>query len=352
MNQEGFFEPHIDESLCVSCGRCIDNCPAKKNKTKFVEGQSYFGLQLKKEISNNHSATSGFFAELAKYILSVDGVVYGCKYINFIPTITRITKVEDLHYITGSKYIQSIVGESYRLVKKDLSENKLVLFSGLPCQVFALKSMIEDGRLLITVDLICHGVPSIGFFLNHVDQINKKYKKKLIDFSFRAKKAIVWGYETGYLFQGEKKYFTKPYFDDLFFYAFAQGNNLNYRCYNCEFKNLNRPADISLGDLWNYHNERHVFDSKPISLVIVNNEKGHKLFSKIKNLFISEILQKNDVIKSNIELGMINNNIPDLRFSFYKSKYENLRKKSIHKEFLLSRRIKYFIKLLIGCINK
>jgi len=49
----------------------------------------------------------------------------------------RIEKKKDLNKILGSKYIQSSIIDIFEDVKKDLTKNKQVLFSGTPCQIGA-----------------------------------------------------------------------------------------------------------------------------------------------------------------------------------------------------------------------
>ena len=56
-------------------------------------------------------------------------------------------------------------------------------------------------------------------------------------------------------------------------------------CYNCQFTNINRVADISLGDLWGVH----IYcpdlygNNLGASLVICNTEKGHQILELSKN---------------------------------------------------------------------
>lgn len=68
-----------------------------------------------------------------------------------------------------------------------------VLFSGTPCQVAGLKSYLGkeyDG--LLTVDIICHGVPSEKIFQSYLQFMEGKYGGGLTYFTFRDKN-IGWG---------------------------------------------------------------------------------------------------------------------------------------------------------------
>ena len=48
----------------------------------------------------------------------------------------------------------------------------MVLFSGTPCQVSALKSFLsKDYENLITTDFICHGVPSRRIWREYIEEL-------------------------------------------------------------------------------------------------------------------------------------------------------------------------------------
>ena len=61
-------------------------------------------------------------------------------------------------------------------------------------------------------------------------------------------------------------------------------------CYNCEFSNIPRVGDITLGDFWGiqYFDKKFSLENKDrgISLVYINNDKGMQYFNKIKENII------------------------------------------------------------------
>ena len=86
-----------------------------------------------------------------------------CKHI-------EVTDIAGLDKLRGSKYMQSATGTTFMAVKKHLIAGKYVLFSGTPCQVSGLYSYLKkEYPKLITMDLICHGVPSNEIFSNGID---------------------------------------------------------------------------------------------------------------------------------------------------------------------------------------
>ena len=120
------------------------------------------------------SASGGVFAELAKKVLREGGIVFGAamSFTDGVPTVhhVKVDSEKDLYRLQGSKYVQSDCQGIYADIKKALSANKVVLFSGTPCQVASLKRFVgnkySDGNLIL-VDIICHGVfvtlPAVGW---------------------------------------------------------------------------------------------------------------------------------------------------------------------------------------------
>lgn len=96
------------------------------------------------------------------------GVVFGAALSNeFKVEHICVDNILDLSRLYGSKYIQSELGDIFKLAKSLLKQNRLVYFSGTPCQIAGLKSFLDkDYNNLITQDIICMGVPSLTIFEN------------------------------------------------------------------------------------------------------------------------------------------------------------------------------------------
>lgn len=65
-------------------------------------------------------------------------------------------------------------------------------------------------------------------------------------------------------------------------------------CGKCHFANTKRPSDITIADFWGWEKTNPSFnaDNKGVSLVLLNTEKGRKLFEAIKgkmNTFPADI---------------------------------------------------------------
>ena len=254
-DKDGFLYPYIDETKCINCGKCLKVCPRlNSQKNKFE--QKGFVCYSKNESIYNNSASGGIFSELARYVLENDGVVFGAAFVNLKVKHIRIDNLEELYKIQKSKYIQSDLRGIYLICKKELKLNKLVLFSGTPCQVTALRNFLgREYDNLITCDLVCHGVPSQKIFDKYIAYENKMNKGKIIDFTFRCKlKKRSSTHTFRYVIKrdnGQTKDKIGNYYDSPYLMGFQKHIFLRESCYDCKYANIDRVGDITLGDFWN-----------------------------------------------------------------------------------------------------
>lgn len=258
---------------------------------------------------NNHilknSSSGGMFAELAKYILSNQGVVFGCSMERvedgFDVKHIYIENENDLYKLQGSKYVQSRIGNTIKEAKEFLDQGRFVLYSGTPCQIAGLKAYLkQDYDKLLTVDLSCEGTPSLNIFNDYIKYLEKNViKSKIVDFKFRSKKHFGWstsGFVAIYKKGNKIKEKILPQNLSSYFSYFLSGSILQERCFSCKFTGLKRQSDITIADAWGIEKEypeliKKKFNKKcGISLVIVNSTKGNTIFEKLKlNLISSEI---------------------------------------------------------------
>ena len=297
-DEEGFYKPYILSS-CINCGQCKKVCPVIEIDNNNRCEKAYAAWSKDKEIILN-SSSGGIFSELAIEILNEKGIIYGVGWEKGEVKHERIDKIEDLKNLRGSKYLPSFVGESYKLVIKDLKDNKKVLFSGTPCQIAALNKIVKNDNL-ITVDLICHGMPSYKAYEKYC---REKFKEKVEKVDFRNKETGWINYSLIYYSNILK---NNLHYVDKFFSGFLKDIYLGNPCYNCKFKGTEngekRQADITLADFWGVPKE--LYNKEGVSFIITNNKKGEEYFSKIKDrIFCQEI---------SLEVGIKGNP------SFYKS---------------------------------
>lgn len=277
LTEEGFYKPYITGE-CVHCGYCQEGCPViKKENGNLKEDLEVYSCWSRDEEILKNSSSGGIFSELAKIYLENDGVVFGAKWQEGEIVHIGITKLEELKELQKSKYLQSKIEYSYTKVKELLKEGKKVLFVGTPCEIASLNLVVKDENL-VTVDLICHGIPSYTVYHKYIrENFNLNIRNITVD--FRNKDT---GWENYNLtFKDKDKIIIKNnHKEDIWFRGFLQNIYLNKPCYSCEFRTIPRVADITLGDFWGVPQELKNF--KGTSVVTINSKKGKELFEKIK----------------------------------------------------------------------
>ena len=161
-DQKGFLRPVISQDNCINCGLCRKICPQVERVAPTKrEGRVLAALAIDDNIRAN-SSSGGIFSLLAERTLHDGGVVFGAALTDdLLVQHVMVGVSEGLAKLRGSKYVQSEIGDCYRQVIRFLKQGKKVLFSGTPCQIDALKRFLgKEYDNLITIDILCHGVPS------------------------------------------------------------------------------------------------------------------------------------------------------------------------------------------------
>ena len=287
-NEEGFLYPQINKEKCINCGLCSKVCPQLKDIEKVEKFFHKVYAVYNKDINvQSNSSSGGVFTELAMYVLKNNGIVYGAAYDNkFKVNHIGIVKKEDIGKLRKSKYIQSNISNSYNDVEKNLKENRLVLFSGTPCQINGLKKyLVKDYENLITCDVVCHGVPSQKAFKQYLKNFEKKLNEEIIDYDFRSKG--IKGYEKlGKIVTktGKVKYLKIGL--DCYYNNFLEGNIFRESCYKCHYSNMNRVGDITIGDyIGVLEMQPNAYSCAGTSICIINSNKGMTVFNEVKDKF-------------------------------------------------------------------
>lgn len=289
-DQEGFLYPLVDESVCINCGTCERVCPViirdKQTESRNAP-QKIFALHCNDEADRIRSSSGGVFSVLVNYILQRNGVVYGAIYDENFVVVHRgyNTKEESLKF-RGSKYVQSDIRGIFREIKGVLQTGQLVLFSGTPCQVDGLKRYLRKPfENLITVDILCHGVPSPKVFADYVKFI-KKYSIGQFQSLFMKDKTFGWEYPGVRLYYRNGRSEFNSILSNLWNKIFYDHTVNRPSCSMCRWTNLDRAGDFSIGDFWTLDKIQHDFDrDKGVSLLIVNNSVGVQCWEAIKNAF-------------------------------------------------------------------
>ena len=291
-NNEGFYYPKIDFTKCIKCNRCSKICPVMNKQKNAIIGKTY-ACYNKNYDEKSKSSSGGIFILLAKYILRKQGVVYGAAFNkDFHVHHIKVDNAKNIQKLMGSKYVQSSMDDIYDDVKIQLSNDKLVLFSGTPCQIEGLISFLgKRYNNLYTIDIVCHGVPSPLVWEKYIEYRRNVDKEKPIKISFRNKDTSWKLFNIKFTYKKRVPY-SSPSYKDPYMKLFLDNISLRKSCYNCAFKDKYKKSDITLGDLWgvDYFEEIDFEDKNGVSLLIVNTEKGKELLKAIdKNIISSEI---------------------------------------------------------------
>lgn len=282
-DKEGFLYPSVDTVQCIGCDLCEKVCPI------FQVGQmgdnvcsTYIGYNnnLSERLA---SSSGGIFTMLAKYVLAQEGVIYGVAFDDaFMPQYVRIDHVDELFKLQGSKYVQSRMGTVYLQVRKDLHIGKIVLFSGVACQVAGLKSFLKkEYENLYTIDVLCHGVPSPLVWEKYINWQRKVYNSEPRQILFRKKDTGWKNYSIEIQFQNNSVY-QKTFREDIYMQFFLKEICLRPSCHACHFKKLERPSDITLGDSWGVDRYMpELDDDKGTSLILVHTQTGEEMLEQI-----------------------------------------------------------------------
>lgn len=282
LNGDGFYEPCVDRDLCIGCNLCAKKCPVNTPVYENEEKPVTYAYLANDEV-RSRSSSGGVFEEFAKNILGKNGAVCGVAYKeDFTTHHIVIYNADELYKLRGSKYVMSDVGNVYREIEAMLDESRKVLFSGTPCQVAGLNAYLGDKKNdenLLTIDLICHGIPSVKAFQKYIADLHGHKKIEYIGYK---EKEYGWHASMTIDFADGDRY-NMPCEKDSYFWSYLSGVNKNESCGNCKFAKIPRQGDITIGDYWGISKfKKGLNDGKGTSVILVNNEKGKKWFEEIK----------------------------------------------------------------------
>lgn len=340
-DEEGFLYPQVDKDTCIGCGLCEKVCPVINQYIPIEPISVYAAINPNEEI-RLQSSSGGIFTMLAEQIIDKGGVVFGVGFNDEWEVVHKFTETkEGLSEFRGSKYVQSRTGDTFCQAEAFLKQGREVLYSGTPCQISGLKHFLrKDYPNLLTVDFICHGVPSPGVFRTYlkeaIDYTARKGRKNTVSLSsirpvaesdapvedleirriaFRDKTlgwkkysfALVLAKATA---DGEEIQFCsrRSLRDDPYLKGFMSNLYLRPSCHDCRVKGLSSASDITMGDYWRVSEVfPDVDDEKGVSAVIVNTEKGRDVLQNIEvQLFpstLSDVEERNTALSHSTPLS-------------------------------------------------
>lgn len=316
-DEEGFLYPNVNKDLCINCGLCEKVCPIiNKVEEKVFEQEGYL-VQNKDEKIREESTAGGAFTAIAKYVLEKKGVVFGVQYDENLNVVHSYVENEiDLKLYRNSKYVQSKIGETFKQAKKFLDEDRWVCFSGTPCQIEGLKKYLKkDYNKLITVDVVCHAVPSPLVWEKYLEVQRKKYGNNIKNIIFRDKKYYGYKYSQMTICDNKGKDLGHLGVEsDIMLRAFFSDICDRPSCYECAFKKRYRVTDFTIWDCFITGVIAKEFDDdKGTTRVLIHTQKGKNIFEKIKS----------DFKYKNIGADLLTKNVHEM---YYSVKFNNRRK--------------------------
>lgn len=283
LNSEGFITANKALDSCIDCNMCEKVCPLNvENKPINTMLKSFMWIN-RDEYDRNLSSSGGFFKAISDLIIDRGGVVFGAALTSdFNLEHTQANTKEEVYPLMGSKYLQSNTKNTYSRAKQYLMQDKWVLYSGTPCQIAGLKTYLgKEYDKLVTVDVFCHGVPSVGVWQKYLEEYHGDNFIRYVQ--FRAKNIGWWEFQFRVQYaKGEYNTLFRKGEDD-YVRAFLKGITLNENCYDCRFRSKERFSDFFIGDAWNINKIRtNMDDNRGITTVIANSKKALALLDEIK----------------------------------------------------------------------
>ena len=276
-DEAGYLYPKINKYICIECGACKNVCAYQHHEESNNPIDCYAAVSRNKKQSEK-SASAGIFSAIASKVIKDGGTVYGAAFDDdWNVSHIAVDSIDKLDKLQGSKYTQSNTGHTFSDVKKELINGRYVLYSGTPCQIAGLKQFLrKEYENLLTIDIVCHGVPSNKMLKDYIHSLEEKHKGVISQFSFRDK-TLGWGINGSVFIKGKKIKLWQS--ASSYFYYFTKACIYRENCYSCKYTSSHRPADITLGDFWGIEKQHPDYlkdwdESKGISLIVANTIKG------------------------------------------------------------------------------
>lgn len=307
-DSEGFLYPTVDTTTCIDCGLCEKVCPVINRNDAEKPLRVYAAKNRDKE-KRELSSSGGLFIALAEQVIADGGVVFGVVFDeNWEAHHVAATTIEELQPMMRSKYIQSRTENTFAETEKYLKQGRRVMYTGTSCQIAGLKKFLrKEYDNLLTVDVICHGVPSPGVWRRYLEEettksarsaatgkntvLNRSLKplSAIADISFREKSRsgydwqkygfVVWqkSADKG----GQNSVLSSYKFsDNPFMRGFLSNIYLRPSCYACPAKGGTSGADVTIADYWGIENfAPDFYDKSGVGLAIIHTKKGLSAFT-------------------------------------------------------------------------
>lgn len=291
-DDEGFQYPEVNEDLCVKCGLCERACP----QIEYTENNTSLksmAVQCCDQESRARSTAGGGFTPIAKYVLEHGGIVFGAAYNSeYEVGHIGVEKTTELFKLQGSKYVQSVLSNTYKNVLDNLKKERMVLFSGTPCQVAGLYTFLKaskvpgGGEKLLTVSVACRAVPSPLIFKKYIEMQKEAFHGEICDVRCRDK-FYGYSYSTMSVYSSNKNIHSDYHCSvesDEWLRCFFSGVCDRPCCDRCHFRGI--IGDFQIGDYFRVGDTApELDDNRGTTRMVIGSEKGLEVFNRIENQY-------------------------------------------------------------------
>lgn len=347
----GFKYPMIDTLKCTDCGLCTRICPQNHHR-HFSYPLECFAAALKSESELQTCASGGAATAFTEQILSEGGIVVGCSGQDMTNVHHIIIEdFKDIDKLKGSKYVQSHISDTLmRDIRTYLVSGRNVLFIGTGCQTAGLRSfLIKDFDNLITIDLVCHGVPSQQLLRENIS-LYSDIDPDTLKFRYKDPKSGKIHYALNANYRTTGKRFFKKWYKDPYLGSFLACTSLRKGCYKCLYSRPERQSDITICDFWGLGKNSRLYGQNGVSAILINTANGMNLFENTANRLTFEQRTVQEAVSGNGQLQHPSA-VPlerDLFIQLYQDKGLSCAYKSASYKRMLKKRIK---DRLYSCVN-
>lgn len=301
-DNEGFYRPVVTNK-CIMCHKCERVCPALKPAEEHEAPTQAWAVWNKDDSVREKASSGGFFPALASHVIGQGGAVFGAVYSEDFRTVyhTCARTMEELRPMSGSKYVQSDLRDSFNRARILLDDGVTVLFSGLPCQIAGLHAYLgKTYENLITCDMVCNSASSPAVYTAFIDQIRAAFHGEITSLDFKAGKWSDPQFKVTLkrppqrpakgLMRFRKKEQLDEWSERLYSTTYGRGFGMllfqRSCCDHCAYTSLTtRPADFTMADFWGLEGDQALpaDRDKGVSLVLTHNEKARALLAELSD---------------------------------------------------------------------
>lgn len=285
--KSGFYTPAIVEKDCIHCGKCEKVCAIIDEKMQFNIAFEWYAGYADKKNMHPMSTSGGICTLLSDIYLEAGKSVYAASFDeDWRLRHRRIESIEQLEKFAGSKYLQSFVStDVYQEIADKLKSGEECLFIGTPCQVAGIIEYMKfrkfDINKLITIDFLCHGVPSPVLGKKYLKYLEHQTGRKIISYNFRSK-AHGWGkLYRSVTFEGKSERVVNCGECPLHTW-FGKHYSIRKSCFSCRYRRKERVSDITVADFWGLNKYYPEIETKQgVSAIQINTLKGKRIYSNL-----------------------------------------------------------------------